>query len=671
VADRPLLIAILWHQHQPEYFDPSTGVRHLPWVRMHALKSYLSMAERLLRHEVKVTINLTPSLLRGLEEYLRGGVDEFLVHARKPVGELTAHERWFILDNFFRISRRVVESFPRYRELSDLARAALNSPDPLGAAARFPGSDLQDLRVWFDLAWFHHSERRPGTLVGELTAKGRGFTAADHEALIACQLDVIARVVPAHGRAFAAGRAELSTSPLYHPILPLLIDTDVAAKASPGLPLPRRFAHPDDALNQVRLGLEAFERVVGVRPQGLWPSEGAVSSATAKLAAACGVRWLGSDEGVLAASLEGFDRDAVYHAYEHAGVGLLFRDRGLSDLIGFEYHRWPDPSAAARDLVARLRSVRSAHPEAEVVPVFLDGENAWEHYPVDGDSFLDTLYAELAAAPDLATVSVAEALARLPRRELGELAAGSWIGANFETWIGEEEENRAWEYLGKTRDDLAAATAALSPAARAAAWDALYTAQGSDYFWWFGDDQDSGRDEEYCRDFRAHLARVYSALGRPAPPFLAEPVVRPRIAGGLPPRNPISPVINGRVDSPYEWLGAGRVMAAPAGPMARGAGAGAEIFYGWDGDRLYLRVDADGPVTVDLDLPGPGRVRLEFGGAGGVDERLPGLVVARESVLELALPRAGVGLETGGDVGVIIETAAGSARVGLKVPGPE
>lgn len=670
MAAQPLLITILWHQHQPEYTDPSTGVRHLPWVRMHALKSYLSMADRLLGHQVKVTINLTPSLLRGLEAYLLGGVDEFLVHARKPVEELTAHERLFILDNFTRLGRRLIEVHPPFQKLVDLARSALASSNPVEAASRFPNADLEDLRVWFDLAWFHHSERRPDSLVGDLIRQGRGFTSDDYDQLIAYELDLIARVVPAHGRAFAAGRVELSTSPLYHPILPLLVDTDVAARRSPGLALPRRFAHPVDALNQIRLGLEKFEEVVGVRPVGMWPSEGAVSSAAVKLAAACGVRWLGSDEGVLAASLERFDRDAIYHAYEYSGVGLLFRDRGLSDMIGFEYHRWPDSAAAARDFVARLRSLRRVHPQAEVVPIFLDGENAWEHYPADGDAFLETLYTELAAAPDLETVSVGEALDRLPRRELGELAAGSWIGANFETWIGEEEENQAWEYLGWTRDDLAAAEAALSSEARAAAWDALYAAEGSDYFWWFGDDQDSGRDDEYCRDFRAHLGRVYSLLGRPTPEFLAQPIVRPRKGAGESPRNSITPVIDGRVGSRYEWLGAGRAVTAPGGAMARGHGRSAEIFYGWDRERFYLRVDVDGPVSVDLGLPGSGPVRVEFGGAGGLDGRLPGLVAARESILELALPLAVAGLDRGGELAVTIETPAGSARLDLRVPAP-
>jgi alpha-amylase/alpha-mannosidase (GH57 family) len=204
---------------------------------------------------------------------------------------------------------------------------------------------------------------------------------------------------------------------------------------------------------------------------------------------------------------------------------MIFRDHFLADQMSFKYQHLSAPDAAD-DLVHRLRTIRERLADDEnpyLVPIVMDGENAWEAYGNNGDDFFRRLYAQISADSTLKTVTVSEYLSQFPpRAELPRVAAGSWINANFDTWIGERAHNRAWELLEQTRRALIAANVDAERTQRA--WDELYVAEGSDWFWWYSPRNNSGQDKMFDELFRARLRRVYEIVGALAPLELNEAI---------------------------------------------------------------------------------------------------------------------------------------------------
>ena len=563
-----LHLVLLWHQHQPLYRDLTRqdprGSFAQPWVRLHALRDYYGMAALVAEQPVvHVTINLTPILLWQLADYVeRGATDRALELTRTPAETMTAADRELVASTFFEADwHHQVLRHRRFAELFAVrqARGALDV------------QDVRDLQMWFNLAWFA-PEFREGEVTlptGEVASvrrfvdRQRGFTHDDIVAMVAEQYKVLRAVVPLHRALQESGQIEVSTTPFAHPILPLLVDTDRATIDRLGASHPRRFSWPEDADAHVRLAVRTYADAFGRSPRGMWPAEGAVASFVIHHFARYGMRWIASDRGVLARSGHwGYDADkpelfcqswlapansAAAGTASQEAVSIFFRDGRLSDRIGFAYQHWPDASAAAADFVARLRTVADGITDDEdrVLTVVLDGENAWGSYADDGRPFLRALYAALAGAPDIRTVTCSEYLdgdaARGVRPHpatsqpvVHDLFAGSWIdeygsapGVDLGTWIGEGEENRAWELLGAVRADLARMEP--PPERLTAPWLALYAAEGSDWFWWFGADQESGSDDAFDALFRTHLRAVYDMLGRAAPPLLTRHIV-PQVA---------------------------------------------------------------------------------------------------------------------------------------------
>ncbi|HQR47131.1 MAG TPA: hypothetical protein PK598_14110, partial [Thermoanaerobaculia bacterium] len=610
--------------------------------------------------------------LDQIEVLSRGGSDLFLDVARTPAEEWDGATVAFALANFFSAHHRMIEALPRLAELKRRLPSGGADLAQSGLRRSFSRGDLRDLVVLFHLAWSGQTLSKD-PLLAKLRKRGHGFSEEEKNALLDRQEEFLSEVIPAWKRALATGNVELTTSPYHHPILPLLVDSTSGREARPDMPLPhRRFARPDDAREQLALGLSTFERHFGFRPGGMWPPEGAVSEPALALMAAAGVRWVATDEDVLLQSLfhperhfgEGDKARTVFHPYRlERGDSpvLFFRDRILSDRIGFSYATW-DPAAAAADFIARLHAIRAAAPDEDlVVPVILDGENAWETYPENGAPFLHSLAATL-AADGIRVMKPSDVLREMEPRPLTRLVAGSWVDGNLRTWVGAPAKNRAWDLLTQIRDDLAADVAsapALSPPEvlkggappAAIAKAALFAAEASDWFWWFGDDHTSAHDAVFDALFRGHLITACRALGRPAPPELDQPVERRIAAPAVLSTSPLSPHIDGEHPDFFEWLGAGRHAARPKGTMERGLGPLKEILFGGDaqGERVFICLNPTAPpASTSLEdkrlrvvFPGPG------GGAAAVHELAlrPGvstqgdcsLAVGR--VAEIALPR--------------------------------
>jgi len=619
-------VAFLWHQHQPFYKDLVSGEYALPWVRLHAIKDYVGMP--LLAEAVegmRITINLVPSLVAQVADYAAGGgCDRWLDVCRLPADSLEEDDALFILDNFFAANRQtMIDVHPRYRDLHRRRAFARRSAD--GALPDFNVQDLRDLQVWSILAWFHPLAVERHEPLKALTAKGEGFTEDDKAAMLEVQQAVLAAVVPLHRRLADAGVLELTTSPYYHPILPLLVGMESAREAMPDVALPsERTSVVEDARAHLEKAVALHTEAFGRPPRGMWPSEGSVSDGIIPLVEAAGIRWVASDEEVLAQSLGRplrrevtgsvrADADRLYRAYRVANDGseiqIIFRDHVLSDLIGFQY-RDGDQAAAADDFVGRLVEIgRHAAGDDCLVPVILDGENAWEHYPNQGVEFLRALYERVVAAPEVEPVLVSDFLeAHPPTERLPRLAAGSWINHNFAIWVGHEEDNRAWNCVFAARAFLEARTAEAPQAARRqppleTAWEELYIAEGSDWYWWYGDEHSSGQDEVFDLLFRTHLKNVYTLLDESSPPALDVPVIgAAKVTAYSRPKSFLDVVVEGRDSNYFEWLDAGHYAAANRyGAMRRSAARRVtDLYYGFNEETFFLKLCAHGTLREVL-----------------------------------------------------------------------
>ena len=438
---------------------------------------------------------------------------------------------------------RMIGRYPRYRRLWEQVRAA--GPDPANAAITFSERDYRDLQVLSQIAWFDEYYLEDPA-VKELIEKGQGYSEEDQRFVMSKQHEILKGVLPAYRAAAARGSVELSATPYYHPILPLLCDTNAGRESSPGLPLPsERFRRPDDAEEQIRRALDAHQRTFGVRPVGMWPSEGSVSDEAVGIAAQLGVQWMATDEGVLGRSLghemsrdsEGFlDRgsaEKLYNIYrwERDGqtMNMVFRDHRISDLLGFVYAGMR-AADAAEHLLNNIK--RAAAPVTEsgrdaVLSIILDGENAWESYEGNGRDFLRRFYDSLQGDPQIEPVTISEAIARQKPESFGKLRGlvpGSWINANFNVWIGAPEDNKAWDYLSQARDFYDDNASHAREDQRKLAYEELLIAEGSDWNWWYGPEHHSANDRDFDELYRKHLSNVYTALGGVPPDHLARPI---------------------------------------------------------------------------------------------------------------------------------------------------
>jgi alpha-amylase/alpha-mannosidase (GH57 family) len=614
-----LRVVVLWHQHQPFYKDLVTGEYRLPWVRLHALKDYYGMVKLLEEFPgVHQTFNLVPSLMTQIQDYVAGTAqDPFLSVAARPAKDLTPDERRFALQYLFQANaEHLIGRYPRYAELWDRFQSGGASPER--ADRYFQPQDFTDLQVLSQIAWFDEFFLQDSE-IAELVGKGRAYSLEDQKFVIERQRELIGKVLPAHAEAAKQGRIEISTSPFYHPILPLVCDTNAGAISTPGLQLPQnRFRHPEDAREQLQRGLDLHEKVFGLRPRGVWPSEGSVSEEVLAIASGLGVQWMATDEGVLSRTLGmSFMRDGrgrvpdasaeklyTVHRYENqqTRMHLLFRDHAISDLIGFVYSGMP-PNEAASHLIQNIKeSVQPmlAKGQDAVVAIILDGENAWEYYPRSGREFLRRFYDALQKEPSIEAVTVSEAIERHRNFNLlNSLTPGSWIHANFNVWSGAPEDNKSWDYLYHARNFYSQASQSCSEEQRKLALEELFIAEGSDWNWWYGPEHHSSNDREFDELYRKHLSNVYQALGATPPDYLAQP-----IAGGtarpsfLSQTHYIHPRVSGEMVRYFEWMGAAHYSAdRRSGAMHGKVFLLDSIHAGIDEQNVYGRIDFAEPIS--------------------------------------------------------------------------
>lgn len=657
-------LCFLWHMHQPFYKDLASGEYKLPWTRMHALKDYYGMV-RILEEfpKVKQTFNLVPSMMAQVEEYASGQArDPFLDLALKPAEDLTADERERLLQySFYSDPAHMIYRYPRYGELFDARNAQRRS----GARSMFSAQELRDVQMWSQLAWFDEEFQTGDVEVRGWIERGRNFSLDDQRRMGQKQREIVSRVLPAYRRLATSGQIEISTTPYYHPILPLLCDSNIAGVAHPNVPLPPRFRYPNDARRQLQLAREYVEHYFGVAPVGLWPSEGSVSDEVFTLASELGFQWAATDSGVLDRTQQrAVPVEGLYRPYEWRQGGnsmrLIFRDHFMSDLIGFVYSKM-EASHAAADFLHRIRQncapILAAGRDA-LVPIILDGENAWEYYHQNGRPFLRELYQRISEDPGVRAVTVSEAFRLMAPEPLEHIFPGSWINANFDIWIGAEEDNQAWTQLLRARATYDATTG-VPEASRLLAYEELLIAEGSDWCWWYGPEHDSANRPEFDQLYRSHLANVYRFLNLAPPEELSRPILRiatPDVR--VPPTGAIHPKIDGDVTSYFEWLGAGQYRVDErSGSMHGKKFLVSEVLFGSDGESLFVRVDfhsgsehelagMEARITVQsVDNAPPQRVTIRLTAGAATSEDLVECAFLR--ILEVRFPLAAAGVPEG------------------------
>lgn len=559
---RKLYLAFVWHMHQPMYRDPASHYYMMPWVRLHAVKDYLDMVQILKGFpRLRQTFNLVPSLLEQLEDYASGDAeDRYLTLSQLPVAELSRDEKEEILGTFFDLNwEQMVQPFPRYRELADKRNAAFaHFQNHYQGGDRFSDQDFLDLTTWFNLAWIDPQLRAASPLLSALVAKGGQFTSAERQQVLAEQQRIIREVIPSYREMAATGQIELTTTPYYHPILPLLSDTLNGRRSKPSSTLPDgRLQAPEDAAAQLSRAAAYFSDRFDQSPRGLWPSEQSLSPDILPLIEQAGFGWVASSEGILWHSLGAWSRRDSHHVHEHArylyrpyrlagtDLNIVFRDIHLSDMIGFQCWKG-DNAHNAQVFYQQLKQIQArldTEPEFPyLLTIALDGENCWEYYHNDGHHFLHTLYTLLQQDESIESVTVSDYLERFPAQdELAELHPGSWIHSDFSTWIGDPTKNLAWDLVRQTRELLVARQDTLTEAEREKAWELMYTAQGSDWFWWFGEGHSSNHDHLFDAAFRTYLQAIYRLLQEPVPERLLQPV-EDQVHGQRPASGAISPI---------------------------------------------------------------------------------------------------------------------------------
>lgn len=633
----PLKIAILWHQHQPVYNHINNGVEEfiLPWTRLHAVKDYLDLP--LLLHKfpkIKQTFNLVPSLLVQLNEYTSGKVTDKVFRLSKIRAEhLTFDEKKEILSSFFICNLdNLILPHSRFRELY------YKNFENKNAVNEFTNQDYLDLQVWYNLTWVGEISRK-NPLIKRLLDKGSNYTELEKNLLLDCHLELMSEILKQYKLLYNLGQIDISVSPFYHPILPLLIDTNTALESMPNLDLEKDlFQYSDDAEKQIDMSIEYLKEIFpdyNLGSLGFWPSEGSISNEVLNIFAEKNVKWAASDETIYYNSINKHDKLDKYfpkvYNYNNSNIDnknenvvLFFRDHILSDKIGFLYSNW-NPEDAVTDFTSYLNNIRNEiiHNKGEetlkqaVVTIILDGENCWEFYKNNGIEFLEKLYSYLENDENLNTVTFSEIVNTVKNdgynlnnkyELLSNIRAGSWINGNFKIWIGHKEDQIAWKYLSEARRVFDGVKNNLSLEVKNQAYKYLLIAEGSDWYWWFGDEHSAPNMEDFDVLFRHYLVKFYTLVATEVkidiPVNLNNYIMQKSEKQVFAqPTAPITPIIDGLISAEDHWFKAGFYNTkAEMQAMHQFGEILNKFIFGSDDRFVYFRLDTEQRLADDEEV---------------------------------------------------------------------
>ncbi len=573
-----MTLSFIWHMHQPNYRDKD-GIMQMPWVFLHAIKDYYDMPWIVSHYpEVKLTFNITAPLIEQLKLYSQEAEksDKFLsLWLREPQDLVENERRWLIKICKSSHYETMVKPFTRYRELVD--------------KEHYNDREFLNLEILFILSWCGNYLQKNNAVVQQLFQKEQNYTVDDKKILLATLIEFIAGIWSFYKKLYQSKQIVIATTPFYHPILPLLLDMQNAKKANPNTQIPKEtFSLKEDATRHIIKAKELFRETFGSNVKGFWPAEGAVDEESVELLASQGIHWIATDEEVLYKSLGNKEKKNIYFPYRYKNVAIGFRDHRLSDLIGFEY-RYKSAKDAVQSFLLELEVIQKNDENAHVY-IVLDGENAWEYYPKNGFDFLHKMYESLQNISWCSMLTMDE-ISKMQTKTLSHLAAGSWINGTFDTWVGDREKIRAWELLFMTKRDYNRHYEHLTQKKRTLIDEKFLFAESSDWFWWYGNDHHSEFDNEFDLLFRNNLVTIYELMEIYPPHDLFIPLVKKRSSGDflIHPQSDITPIIDGKKDSFFEWMGCGVVDESQLfSTMDRTKQLIKKIYYGQDSQKLYF-----------------------------------------------------------------------------------
>ena len=602
---KKLSLAIYWHMHQPVY--GLEGIHLMPWVRLHAVKDYLDMALFLEKFpKLKLNFDIVPALLDSILDYTENNAND--IHSQLTTSDVNffkEEEKSFVLNNFFSAKfETMIYKSENYKNLYQ--KRFINDVPVL---ENFSNQELSDLMALFNLIWIDpiHYERYPR--LKELWEKQYNYTLEDRREIIDIHRNIMKEIIPTYRKYIQNGRIELTTSPYYHSILPILTElksTTKSVNTTDGLPATMGLT--DDAIYQIKSALQRIEEVFGVRPKGMWPPELCLSAKTLNILAKEGIKWTISDEGVLASSINtDFIRDfkgnlsdpyhllKVYNYQAKSGnIDIVFRDRSLPSLINFEY-AGINSEMAAGDLYDKIKVIQNkllvSPDDKHLLTIASDCENCWENYQNDGIDFLENIYSLIENDNSLETVLISEYVEQdFHKKPLKKVYPGSGIDKTFQFWIGDPEKNKAWSYIKQAKDTFHEFVLKNKnyPNIQAAKKE-LMIAEGSDWFWWYGEPNNSGQDFVFDYMFREHLKNVYIALGLDVPDYLNESIIKSIEIPFKYPKSNITPRMDGLNKSYNDWFNSG-TLSMLDGPVFRENKSVDKINFGCDKNNIYFRL---------------------------------------------------------------------------------
>lgn len=566
----------------------------MPWVFLHAIKDYYEMPWLIsLYPGVKATFNLSASLIEQLNLYhepLKN--DYFLSLWAKDVTTLAESEREWLIKLIKAMQfETMVRPLKRYAELyykTDIDDA-----------------ELIDLEVSFMLAWCGNYLRLHHDTIKALLNKGKGYSSEDKHLLLNVLSTFVQTILPFYQSLQDQEIISVSTTPYFHPILPVLLDMENAKRANSVTDLPRDYCELSaDAYEHVQRSIQLYQKTFGRSPNGFWPAEGAVDEKSLRIYKESSIQWIATDEAILAKSLNDADPALKFKPYIFDDVTIGFRDHYLSDLIGFEYRHRKGEDASFH-FMGELEKIALSQ-EDPTVFVIVDGENAWEFYENNGYEFFMSLYENLSSSSWCKTYHMDDVSALKDQRVLEHLAPGSWIHGTFDTWVGHHEKNRAWELIFQTQRDVISAKERLSNEAKELVQYHLLAAECSDWFWWYGDDHSTDFAHEFDELFREHLIHIYRVMELDIPHDLLIPIIsdsEPK-PFWIKPKNSISPRMNGKMGL-FDWIGCGSIDERLVfSTMDRLRGPIDIIYYGYDKNNLYIALEGevDSSYRVEVDV---------------------------------------------------------------------
>ncbi|MCX8085232.1 MAG: glycoside hydrolase family 57 protein [Calditerrivibrio sp.] len=596
---KKLYLTFLWHMHQPYYKDDETGEYHLPWVFLHGIKDYLEMVRYYEIYNIRGVFNLVPSLIEQIIDLSKDiAKDMLLKMISKPTIILTEDEKLSILPSLFWANEKnMISASVRYKELYYKFKNERQQNVSL--------TELLDLQVHFLLSWTGTFIREESGFIKKLIQKDRYYTEEEKQQLLDILKSKFHYILPYYKKLYEIGSIEISTTPYYHPILPLLIDPISFHEALPDIALPENcYPLDNDAEWHLSKAIELFNNIFGTKPSGFWPAEGSVSTKTAELFIKHNVKWMASDEDILSRTLHInlqnlTDRPLLYKKYIYQKgeqrINIFFRDKKLSDLIGFVYANL-DPEKAADDFIQHLKEIYELSDFSPHVSVILDGENAWEFYKNNARNFFEQLYQRISTSEWIETITFTDAIKNkdIPERTITSIAAGSWINGNFLTWMGHEEKNAAWKSLYQAIQDYYTSKPHLLEQQIEKIEKEIHIAEGSDWFWWFGDDHYTEQADVLDYLFRKHLINVYKNLNITIPQKLFEPIKKFHKKMKI--KNPSSEIhtnFDGKL-SQLEYLGSGEIdLKYDMSSMHTDANYLKKMKWGFNDEYLFIYISGN------------------------------------------------------------------------------